>query len=589
MINYNTLGYILKNLNSEITIEQLAFDSGSSVATINRLINIDSPYKRAPTGLKFDDYMGLFKKYKQRYFGNDPQKTITAITDILKTISIDLITLDEQFTLYINTPVLEEESFEQFIRLLIFHASLYYNKQTPIQHDIVPPETKSNSVKDWRILSAAELVSELNMSPMDISARILENDRALYDQLPAECAGTQQQWANIFTAFGEHCRFLLDSNDDIQGNYSIYGLSPEQEKSMIRGTLIDSELNFFDCDHLQTAGDHAVYLLNLSVNSGVGVAQYSRLWEDFISHLKDCAKKKIFFRRIYYKAFLPEHASAVIGRGFEYSTDDATYGPGRIFVHNMDETTLRVLDEELAALYRERNSSIRNDSSPAVSTDRLEAEAVYLSLFREIDDLFVTPRFCVLKPYFFNGLGIPKNDSQKALGIATAELLRDILQYCAAFLPYLPENRQRTYNEYRDILHRSLLIQASKGEYQFTTENGSEYNNHIGYSLVSVYDIAMYARIWIGIDKLFLREDILPMRRYFYEQSDHLPDADEMDAVTAVAIRILSGMIISEGLINRIPHQFVISYFDYKERMKTVRIIQKVISENLFLKDELEW
>ena len=116
---------------------------------------------------------------------------------------------------------------EEILTYIILRAKSAKGSPLVVRRGENPTKASAGSEKTWRILSASELVSELNMSPMDISARILENDRALYDQLPAECAGTQHQWANIFTAFGEHCRFLLDSND-IQGNYSIYGLSPEQ-------------------------------------------------------------------------------------------------------------------------------------------------------------------------------------------------------------------------------------------------------------------------------------------------------------------------------------------------------------------------
>ena len=48
-----------------------------------------------------------------------------------------------------------------------------------------------------------------------------------------------------------------------------------------------------------------------------------------------------------------------------------------------------------------------------------------------------------MKPYFFSNIGLPENDNLRQLGIATAETLRDILQYSKSLLDYLDENYSR--------------------------------------------------------------------------------------------------------------------------------------------------
>ena len=435
----------------------------------------------------------------------------------------------------------------------------------------------------WKILAA----NELKMNPIEISARIMENDRALYPQFPDSCAGSQRQWADVFASFPNYCRFVVDPHGDIHGYYSAVGLTKEQERKIQNGMFIDSEIDVSFCDPLQTPGEHILYLLNLSVNKNVKIDTYYELWSDLIELIKGCAKRGIYFTRIYYKAFLPEHRAMVIGRGFRFLCHDANVGA--IFVHEMNPTsTLRILDEELASLYRNTNN--RKVSATVVSNDVLEAEEGFQKMFKAIDELFRNYRFIELKPYFFGNLGLPEDKKLEQLGIATAELLRDILQYSKSLLDYLPSEYERTYSEYAQMIMDSALAGLSMDQYRFTTEYPDFQIKKIGIDAVNARDIVNFASIWIENDRLFImRDDTLKLRQYFYEKKDCLPVKDDMPSATALVVRLLSSMIISESLLDRIPHHFVLSYYKYKEMIRSVRIVREVVNLNPFLKEELKW
>ena len=98
-----------------------------------------------------------------------------------------------------------------------------------------------------------------------------------------------------------------------------------------------------------------------------------------------------------------------------------------------------------------------------------------------------------------------------------------------------------------------------------------------------------FAHIWTNIDRLFLRQDLLSLRPYFYESRNILPPDNLMDSATALTIRILSGMRNAENLLNSIPHSFVISYYDFKETMSQAKIVREAIGKYPFLREELGW
>ena len=183
---------------------------------------------------------------------------------------------------------------------------------------------------------------------------------------------------------------------------------------------------------------------------------------------------------------------------------------------------------------------------------------------------------------------MPENSDLKSLGIALAELLRDILQYSESFLEFLPANKRASFEFYAKRIMGSKLVEESQKGYCFTTEKSAQ-SARTSYTSISPKDILNFAHIWTNIDRLFLRQDLLSLRPYFYESRNILPPDNLMDSATALTIRILSGMRNAENLLNSIPHSFVISYYDFKETMSQAKIVREAIGKYPFLREELGW
>lgn len=450
------------------------------------------------------------------------------------------------------------------------------------------PSDRARS-KVYSIATMRELEMR-GVSSMQAAQAVMENDRLLYEGLPDAAAGTVEQWAAIFHKFHDFCAFVVDEDNEIYGDYNLIGLTKPQSNQISAGLLRDDSLRADQADNLYLPGVHELYLLNLSVNSFAESAElYEGLWEHLIQMMKTMAERNgVFFSKIYYKAYIPEHEAQAQGHGFHYCCDDRL--SGKVFVHDMDPgSTLRSLDKELAELYAgsEKLSAAqkRGRKHTAVDTEALSA---YDALWKQINPLFYQGKYRRLKKYFFtSGTGLPENTAEYKLGLSVAEWLRDLLQYASALLPFLPPDRAEAHRQYETQLMRSELIRASMEQYRFSTEQDASLSVQIESETVSVKSIVSFAHIWLDIDRLFMSPDLTDLKPYFYERHDELPDEDSMALCEALALRILTAMKISEDQLRYLPEEFVESYYDYKYMINDAEIVQQVYEKYPFIREEL--
>lgn len=456
---------------------------------------------------------------------------------------------------------------------------------TFIRHALQAMAPQVPEAQALRIAPTAELFAA-GLTPHDLAVAIAGNDRALY-RIPADCSGTVEKWANHIEHFPDFWTFVVDESNRIHGNYSISGLTKAQEEQMKQGTLSDASLDPFTGENMYAPGVHAAYLLNLSVNPSAESAElYRGLWADLIQTVKRFAEKDgVFFSRIYYKAFLPEHEAKVAARGFRYLCNDKDYG--KIFVHDMDpNTTLLALDKELAALYQ-NNLAVHRSAAPPATRAGKDAIAAHMNFCRQIEELFYQPRYCRLKKYFMGGTGVPSLSREHQLGLATAEWLRDILQYASALLPFLPPEQKETFSQLEAHILGSDLIRESEETYHFATEGDAAPAPAFDDNEISVEAIVTFADIWLDIDKLFMSDALMNLKPFFYERRQELPDADNIGLCEGLAIRILAAMHVSEGQLQHLPNAFIVSYYRYKDMICEAAIVNRVFEKYPFLYNEL--
>ena len=442
------------------------------------------------------------------------------------------------------------------------------------------PEFNRN---DCRILSLTELMRE-GITAVDAERAFSENDKGLYDDMPEEVAGTPEQWAAIIEKNPDFVAVVSDSHFNIYGNYSLVGLTPADEKKMSKGALNASELTPFSAGDFNMAGNYTGYLLNMSVNPSTESAElYNALWGHLVDTLKRYATdKKVFFSKIYYKAFLPEHEAKVVARGFRLCCKDNLYG--NVYVHDMDpHSTLYAFDKELAEIYLASAEVKKSKNDPLIQD--MSILSAYMDFWRQIEELFYRPEYVRLKKYFLGNAGIPNNTAEHKMALAVSEWIRDNLQYSEALLPFIPDNQRLAHDHFKKLIYESEIVKESMEIYQFTTEEIDAKPVSIdGYS---VNALVTFANIWLDIDRIFMLPELLDYKRFFYEENSRLPNKEYIELGEMIVVRILSVLKISERQLRHLPTEYAESYYNYKDMILSSELAKSVLMKHPFLRGEL--
>lgn len=442
------------------------------------------------------------------------------------------------------------------------------------------PELNPN---DCRILSLTELMKK-GITALDAERAFSDNDKGLYVDMPEEVAGTPEKWAAIIEKNPDFVAVVSDSKYNIYGNYSMVGLTPVEEKKMVKGALVDTDISPFSVDDLNAAGKHTGYLLNMSVNpSSESPELYNALWNHLVETLKRYAtEKKVFFSKIYYKAFLPEHEARVVARGFRLCCKDSLFG--NVYVHDMDPlSTLYAFDKELAEIYLSASTMKQININPEIQD--VAILSAYMDFWRQIEELFYRPEYVRLKKYFMGNTGLPNNTVEHKMALAVSEWIRDNLQYSEALLPYIPDNQRYAHNRFKKLIYDSEIIKESMRIYQFTTEEADARPVNIGG--YSVNSLVTFANIWLDIDKIFMLPELLDFKRYFYEDKSSLPAKEDLELGEMIAVRILSILKISERQLKHLPIEYAESYYNYKDMILSSELTRSVLTKHPFLRGEL--
>lgn len=332
MINYNTIVYIFKNLDSAITDEKLSEALEVSVATIRRLKKTEQSYKRPPSSIRYEQYLQAFHKYKKEYFRNSSADITAVIINLLRNKNIRDDDINRKITDYqIKSQNYTDAEFEEFVSLLFHKALLSYSPEQgnkAAQSDELPISNVFSLESSGKIAyKTYSDLRNLGMSELDVARQLLENDKALYGNL-GEHAGTAEQWAQHIKVKPENWGFLCQGQKII-GNWSCTFLTLEQESAVKTGTIkgIEFEANH-SIDPLSAPdGEVAVHLLNMSINKEYQSEENLLiLWRSFAEMLQNLAKLGTFYRSISVSSFIPEHDKMFRDMGFKYLCDRVITG-----------------------------------------------------------------------------------------------------------------------------------------------------------------------------------------------------------------------------------------------------------------------
>ena len=178
-----------------------------------------------------------------------------------------------------------------------------------------------------RIASYDDLVAS-GYTALDIAMRLVENDYKLYPGMPVENEGSPEQWAGYLSTYPETFRYLINSKNEIIGNWSFLAVSEElHEKKLAAGELLEQSFSLDETEYLLFPGDYIGYLLNLSINDGYNnMKNLNLLLSAFADQILTFAKAGIFFKSWYVNVFRKDHEAMYRKLGFKYLMDNKSFG-----------------------------------------------------------------------------------------------------------------------------------------------------------------------------------------------------------------------------------------------------------------------
>lgn len=180
--------------------------------------------------------------------------------------------------------------------------------------------------EELEIVTYKELIGR-GLTKAEIANQLVANDRELYPDIDDDNEGDVSQWENYLSSYPQTFRYMINTKNQIIGNWSMVTISADHYRKAKKGKLLESELFIDKTEYFMFGGIFYGYLLNLSINREyMSPKNLRRLFESFLDQLEEFAEDDIFFRSWCVNVFLPEHEKRYEGLGFQYVCDNSKTG-----------------------------------------------------------------------------------------------------------------------------------------------------------------------------------------------------------------------------------------------------------------------
>jgi len=227
---------------------------------------------------------------------------------------------------------------------------------------------KSRSNPTVRQASYFDLL-ELGYTSLEIAKALVRNDLKLYggfsgtNGIAQENEGSAIQWAEYLRSVPDSFQYIINSSNQIVGNFSFLSISSEQEIDFKEGRISESIFNPADTRDLFCAGDdHILFLLNLSLNDEYSTPRNNSLLRKmFLSQLLLFAEEDILFSKIIVNVFKASHEAFYKQWGFSFVKEHKNSGhiyelilkpyPEKLYNQLSKNRHLRDVNERLKEIY----------------------------------------------------------------------------------------------------------------------------------------------------------------------------------------------------------------------------------------------
>ncbi len=188
---------------------------------------------------------------------------------------------------------------------------------------VTPPATQK---QECRMVKYEELI-ELGYTASSIALQLVENDYINCNGIGQENEGTAEQWEMYLQDNSDTFQYLINSKNEIVGDWSIVALSDEVYAEAEKGELLEADIDVDKTEMICFPGIYNGYVLTISALPNYrNTKNYNLLVDSFIRQIEEFSENGIFFRAWCMNVFSKEVEMLVRGMGFRYVCDNKVFG-----------------------------------------------------------------------------------------------------------------------------------------------------------------------------------------------------------------------------------------------------------------------
>lgn len=215
---------------------------------------------------------------------------------------------------------------DEVIQSIVEKTTGNSKREVPVSVMDVRQDSKQGD-EEVQIVTYQELTRHRGLDKTEIARQLVANDRKLYPHIDDDNEGDVSQWETYLSKYPQTFRYMVNSRNEIVGNWSMVAISSEDYRRAKNGELLESQINIGNTAYFMFGGVFYGYLLNLSVNEDeMSPENIRRLFDSFLEQLEDFAEKDIYFKNWCVNVFLEDHEKRYETLGFTYVSDNIKTG-----------------------------------------------------------------------------------------------------------------------------------------------------------------------------------------------------------------------------------------------------------------------
>lgn len=185
-------------------------------------------------------------------------------------------------------------------------------------------EKKDNN--ECRMVKYADLI-KLGYTSSKIAMQLVENDYINCNGITEDNEGGVQQWEEFLQNNSDTFQYMINSNNQIVGDWSIVALTDETYELSITGQLLEKDIDIDKTNLICFPGVYKGYILTLSLLPEYrNMRNYNLLVSSFFKQIEEYSENEIYFECWSMNVFSKQVEALIKQLNFKYVCDNKVFG-----------------------------------------------------------------------------------------------------------------------------------------------------------------------------------------------------------------------------------------------------------------------